>query len=472
MCSTSGPRTSSSRTTTAGPSTTALGHHTLTPRYLLALPLLGTGFAGARRYSGHLVREILPVLYGFANDFNVDIALASIEPSQFAVIQAERRRFHKIQSQVWSKLSPELKEKADYLAEFAHREQLTLFLGAGVSIGAGLPSWGGLLRKLAVRAGMTPRECTAAAAIPFLDQALLLAKRLGGTSHLADLIVEECKSPVFGITHALLARYSSPHLSLPVDQIVTTNYDVLFEEAVRATGEQIATLPYQAANHQGSKKWILKMHGCVNHPRDIVLTREDFLRYEAKRAALAGIVQALLITKHMLFVGFSLQDENFHRIVDAVRRAVEDNHKGRPFGTALFLLNEEFLGELWGADLDLVSMHSLPLGQAPASADWSESGRRLEIFLDYLGSVALHNSHFLLDDKFEGCLQPADLALKVHVVDFLRNFPEEAKQSVFYQDLVQTLVSRFGSVHALDPLRQTGSTGLLWEELLGRIQPK
>jgi hypothetical protein len=29
----------------------------------------------------------------------------------------------------------------------------------------------------------------------------------------------------------------------------------------------------------------------------------------SRRAALAGIVQALLVTRHMLFVGFSLRDD-------------------------------------------------------------------------------------------------------------------------------------------------------------------
>ena len=32
----------------------------------------------------------------------------------------------------------------------------------------------------------------------------------------------------------------------------------------------------------------------------------------------------MLITKHMLFVGFSLNDDNFHRIMDAVRGAIDE----------------------------------------------------------------------------------------------------------------------------------------------------
>lgn len=40
------------------------------------------------------------------------------------------------------------------------------------------------------------------------------------------------------------------------------------------------------------------------------------MRYSTNRSALSGIVQSLLITRHMLFVGFSLKDDNFHRIID------------------------------------------------------------------------------------------------------------------------------------------------------------
>ena len=35
----------------------------------------------------------------------------------------------------------------------------------------------------------------------------------------------------------------------------------------------------------------------------------------------------MLITKHMLFVGFSLNDENFHRIMDAVRGAMPEKNE-------------------------------------------------------------------------------------------------------------------------------------------------
>ena len=79
---------------------------------------------------------------------------------------------------------------------------------------------------------------------------------------------------------------------------------------MRNTGK-VVVLPYEEIqltpkyNYQkkSNKKWLLKMHGCVNYPEDIVLTREHYLRYESKRSALQGIMQSLLITKKLLFLG-------------------------------------------------------------------------------------------------------------------------------------------------------------------------
>ena len=61
------------------------------------------------------------------------------------------------------------------------------------------------------------------------------------------------------------------------------------------------------------------MHGCINHPEDIVLTREHYLRYESRRSALQGLLQSLLMTKKLLIIGFSLTDDNFLKIMDSVR---------------------------------------------------------------------------------------------------------------------------------------------------------
>ena len=60
--------------------------------------------------------------------------------------------------------------EVDRLAEFARNDQLALFIGAGVSVGAGLPTWGQLLDSLGKESGMTKAEIDLLAKMNFLDQ--------------------------------------------------------------------------------------------------------------------------------------------------------------------------------------------------------------------------------------------------------------------------------------------------------------
>ena len=306
-------------------------------RHLLALPVVGTGFGGARRMAGEVVRELLPALYDAAARLEVDVALVAIEGPTYAAAQAERARLNPD----WSELGEELREAGEKLARIAARGDLVLFLGAGVSVNAGLPGWNDLLDALAQQAGMSAPERADLARLDPLDRAHIVERRFGGAKALGDAIFHRHLVWHPSLAHQLLA-------ALPVREAVTTNYDCLFELASEAAGRSVSVLPY--AIERDADRWLLKMHGCVSCIEDIVLTREDYLRYENRRTALSGIVQALLITRHMLFVGFSLSDDNFHRIADAVRRALEPVARrgaDRRFGTTLVLSPEPLLAELW-----------------------------------------------------------------------------------------------------------------------------
>jgi hypothetical protein len=221
-----------------------------------------------------------------------------------------------------------------------------------------------------------------------LDQARVVQKRLPPDRPLGQAVAEQLRAEHYSLVHGLLA-------ALPVPEVITTNYDALFEAASKAVGRLVDVLPYEQT--AGGRRWLLKLHGCISRPEDIVLTREDYLRYDAGRAALAGLVQGLLITRHVLFVGFSLSDDNFHRIADAVRRAV-----GRqPFGTSLAVAGNPLLREVWASDL-----HWVELGELPASA------RRLEIFLDRLAAQTVASADHLFDPKYQATLSPGEIRLR------------------------------------------------------------
>jgi hypothetical protein len=392
---------------------------------LIGLPFVGAGWGGQAPRKGGFLTDLLKFLGAEVQRRQIDIALVNPDAAVHAAAQAIRRdepdRF-------WPSF-PYAREVGD-LARAAEDQRLVLFVGAGASIGAGLPTWSALLELLAAHAGLTPAELRRLAAVT--DQARLIEQRLERlqATHLRELIVELfSKQSHHSLVHGLLA-------SLPVDQLVTTNYDSLLESAAEGGRRALAVIPYERVGDSG--RWLLKMHGSIDHPEDIVLTRADYLKYAYQRGALAGIVQALLITRHMLFVGFSLQDDNFQRVADDVRRAVRAPRSGeaQPFGTVLQLGEDPILAELWEEDLRVVSMG--PASRQPSLA------RKLEVFLDRLLAESTAAGSHLLDPSFGALLRPDELELRDRLIDIadqsgrLRTTPAWSSLERMLQDLGYT----------------------------------
>lgn len=482
-------------------------------RHLVALPLVGTGKGGAADVVGGVVLRLLPALYAFAKRERwMDLALVTLKRPTFAAIQLARRRHFEREAGFERALTPALRSAARRLAEEARRGNLVLFLGSGISAGAGLPTWSALVEDLARQSGMQEEELRALRRLDLLDQARVVELRLGGQRALGRKLAERLRIHSFSLTCALLA-------GLPVQEVVTTNFNEMFERASRSIGLQTAVLPYAPASP--AERWILKMHGSTHQPDDIVITREDYMRYASRRSALRGIVQSLLFTRHMLFVGFSLNDDNFHRIVDEVRQARPQNqqhHQPQPpaqqahpqtqmppapqsadspspplppppppphqapppseamsidalpvssssssspssssssyvtggrFGTALSLQRNRLTEVLWGRDLDIVWMEDGQSESLHASA-----ARRLEIFLDLLLMEATSAGPFLLRREYAALLSTEQRALARALSDFIANMPAEARRAPEWVQLRATLVA-LGASNVDDPSRPT-----------------
>lgn len=397
---------------------------------LFVLPLVGTGGGGAADVKGEVVDALLDALLAEVQQRDVDVALVTHGGAAFAAAQ-DARRTRRRAADLWPELDPALRQQGVHLSRSASRGELVVFMGAGVSREAGLPDWVGLLQQLAGKAGMDSQERRAITRLNVLDQARIVERRLEGHGKpLGQAVAELVDVPHHSLTHALLA-------DLPIRESVTLNYDKLFEAASAAAGHRLAVLPYEPAT--GASRWLLKMHGCIDYWEDIVLRREDYLRYAERRVALSGIVQSLLITRRMLFVGFSLNDDNFHTIVDSVRKAlrrVQHDDAHGPFGTALLLCDEPLLHELWERDLELVAM-------GDACSDTAEAARRLQIFLDFLLSEATSHTQHLLDETYQGVLTPAEQELRDALLEFRARVSPRAKETAAWEK-VEALLQDLG----------------------------
>jgi hypothetical protein len=363
-------------------------------RPLLAVPVVGAGAAGGGEVAGALVRELADELAEAVQRTGADVVLVTHDEAAFAAVQAARRP------------TPpgDPHTELHRLAALARRGQLALFIGGGASMGAGLPSWRELIERLADEAGLPHDQRVAFRALDVLDQARIVQHRLADRgTELGALVADLLDTDHTSLVHVLLAN-------LPVTEIVTTNFDRLFELASEGAGTALTVLPYQRS--APSERWLLKLHGSIERPEEIVLTREDFLRFRERRAALAGIVQAMLLTKHLLFVGFSLNDDNFHRIVDEVRRARRPDGADlpEPFGTALLLGEEPILAELWAGEVTFVAAGT-------ATGPRAEGARRLEILLDELVRASGEPSTHLLDRRFDPLLSDDERRLRDALAD-------------------------------------------------------
>ncbi|EOD31762.1 hypothetical protein EMIHUDRAFT_468099 [Emiliania huxleyi CCMP1516] len=336
---------------------------------LLALPVVGTGNGGARTASGRMISRLLEVLYDFTAVHDIDVALVVKGERRFSAAQALRRQM----APAWEDtLGARLCGAALELAQRATADELALFIGAGVSVGAGLPAWQELLTSLAERDDVP----------------------LG-----------------------------------PGEAVVTTNYDELFEAAWRGAASDFKVLPYEA---DARSRFVLKLHGDLRRPQDIVLTRAQLSGAREQRAALSGVVQGplmtkhlcsasapldtpqvvqgLLMTKHLCFVGFSLQDPNFSEVAETVRATLTGDSSTASrnlFGSLLSLhnrplpgLRQPFLAELW-PDVQQVPM-DMADASGPDRLSSAQCARRLDIFLDKVSLDASTPTRHLLDPNFSG----------------------------------------------------------------------
>jgi hypothetical protein len=199
-----------------------------------------------------------------------------------------------------------------------------LFLGAGVSAEAGMPSSDRLSKELGF-----PGEPLTAAAEKYRQKhrQKALNNKIRGIFDQARHYVQLEKSSFPFIANI-------PHLT---SLIVTTNYDDLLEQALRAEGKNPTVVRRESdmALVNGSQCTVIKLHGDLALPESMILTAGDYATLLAKLdqpGGFAGRLAGLLETRTIIFVGYGMADEDFKSISRCViNRLVDD--RGQAIGS-------------------------------------------------------------------------------------------------------------------------------------------
>ncbi|NCT90979.1 hypothetical protein GXB85_08475 [Cellulomonas sp. APG4] len=374
------------------------------PRPLIAVPTLGVSRGGFGRHRGAMIQALLQTCEDAVARLPIDVVVVAFNPADHSAFQALRRQ----------RAEPP-GDEVRRLAELARGGSLALFVGAGVSASAGLPSWTGLLEELTAR---LPEDVGVAELASPLDQAQLLRNVMdptGDTHHLGEHVREiVTQQQRYGLAHALVA-------SLGCDHVVTTNYDELYEKAVRDLGEDaVVVLPGEA--NPPSKPWLLKMHGSVTDPSKIVLSRADFVGFHARSGPFGAVVQSLMLTEHLLVVGSSMTDDNVLRLAHEVLAV---RGKNEAFATVVTFDVPAGLERLWENSFTFVTVGE-GSGDRPREGRGRDA-RRLAIFLDTVAMHAAPTRH-VLDGRYLAVLddRARDAALQARALrKSLRALPVE-----------------------------------------------
>ena len=194
--------------------------------------------------------------------------------------------------------------------------ELVVFVGAGVSMGSGLPSWNKLVEEIRGRLGVPDSSFGDNTIIPQLYYNSRGKKDYNELIH--SLLYKPNALP--NDAHECLVKINPRY-------IITTNYDELIEQAFSNAGifldvvEKDSDLPYAHTEHM-----LIKMHGGFKYD-NYVLKEDDYLNYSNNFNLISSYIKALFARYTILFVGYSYNDPDTKQLFSWVRGILKEDQQ-------------------------------------------------------------------------------------------------------------------------------------------------
>lgn len=137
-----------------------------------------------------------------------------------------------------------------------------------------------------------------------------------------------------------------------IGSIITTNYDNLIEETFEF--DKLIGNDILLSNPYGS---VYKIHGCTSDPGKMIITTEDYSNFSERYELIRAQLLSLFIHNPIIFLGYSIGDENIKSILKTIFTYIELNSDQAKKIRGNFLLVEHEAGsnseEITEHDIDM-----------------------------------------------------------------------------------------------------------------------
>lgn len=221
------------------------------------------------------------------------------------------------------------------------KQKACFFVGAGLSIDAGFPSWNGLLDRLIEalnkRGNLSAEKMADYSSLKtdpsrFLFLAEDLKSELGNSffDYMEEWFGDASIVPT--INHELIAK-------IPTKLTLTINYDRLIENGFsKSNGVFPNFYTYKQSREAANSFWkekyfVFKAHGDANSdPQGLILSQKDYRKTLYRELGYRSLLQSIFSKFSVVFLGVSLNDPEFNQLLDYLH---DSYHGGGPTHYAL-----------------------------------------------------------------------------------------------------------------------------------------
>jgi NAD-dependent SIR2 family protein deacetylase len=187
------------------------------------------------------------------------------------------------------------------------QKKLIPFVGAGLSMNLGLPSFSQLIDKIAEELGYDPAVFKLNGNNLQLAEYYVAVKgAIGPLRSILDRSFDPTEEQIkTSVAHTTLAQ-----MNLPV--IYTTNYDNIIEKSFELLHKPVCTITNidDISSAPDNATQIVKFHGTFTDDESLVLTESNYFERLSFESAMDIKLRADMLGKCLLFIGYSLDDVN------------------------------------------------------------------------------------------------------------------------------------------------------------------